>query len=73
MFPPLSFRQHYVKVPTYSTNRGLSKNAIKKVVILIGSKDSFCKKSLTNLSGLFYCKKCKKIGMYIKSRLGVGR
>ncbi len=34
----MSFRQH-VKVPTYSTNRGLSKNAIKKVVILIGSKD----------------------------------
>ncbi len=35
-----------VKVPTYSTNRGLSKNAIKKVVILIGSKDKVFAKSL---------------------------
>ena len=43
--PKITFRQH-VKVPTYSTNRGLSKNAIKKVVIPIGSKDLVFAKSL---------------------------
>jgi hypothetical protein len=43
--PKITFRQH-VKVPTYSTNRGLSKNAIKKVVIPIGSKDMVFAKSL---------------------------
>ncbi len=41
----MTFIQH-AKVPTYSTNRGLSKNAIKKVVILIGSKDIVFAKSL---------------------------
>ena len=43
--PKMTFIQH-AKVPTYSTNRGLSKNAIKKVVILIGSKDIVFAKSL---------------------------
>ena len=43
--PKITFRQH-VKVPTYSINRGLSKNAIKKVVIPIGSKDMVFAKSL---------------------------
>jgi hypothetical protein len=41
----ITFRQH-VKVPTYSINQGLSKNAIKKVVIPIGSKDMVFAKSL---------------------------
>ncbi len=35
-----------MKIPTYSTNQGLSKNAIKKVAILIGSKDMVFAKSL---------------------------
>ena len=55
--PKITFRQH-VKVPTYSTNRGLSKNAIKKVVILIGSKDIVFAKSLWR-TGQVYSSICR--------------
>ncbi len=68
--PKMTFIQH-AKVPTYSTNRGLSKNAIKKVVILIGSKDIVFAKSLWRTGQVYsrwvdtYVRNCK--GLFIRS------
>ena len=61
--PKITFRQH-VKVPTYSTNRGLSKNAIKKVVIPIGSKDMVFAKSLWRTGQVYSSSVCTV--MYLK-------
>jgi hypothetical protein len=66
----MTFIQH-AKVPTYSTNRGLSKNAIKKVVILIGSKDIVFAKSLWRTGQVY--SRLHKIYMVVNMKYAICR